>query len=137
MHVHPESRQPALIFKKPQFPVYSNQLRYSADHTITSYKAMCRATTDAQNRKEKKLRESRNGQMDMSEKERLLSSEYRDSGYKTKKKPGFTKMNILGNMKKDKLTRAVSSGGPSMRPAIASATGGGLSFKPSDYWPVT
>ena len=75
--------------------------------------------------------------MNVSENQRLLSSEYRDSGYKTKKKPNFTKLNILGNMKKDKLTRALSSGGPSMRPAIASATGGSLTVKTSDYWPVT
>ena len=57
---------------------------------------------------------------------RLLSSECRNSGYVTGRKPRFTKLNILGNMKKEQLTRTLSSGGVSMRPAIVSATGGGL-----------
>ena len=104
---------------------------------VTTYKDMCRATSDAKDCIRKNLQESCTEQMHKSESQRLLSSDYASSGYKTRKKPKFTKLNILGNMKKTQLTRAQSSGGPSMRPAIASATGGSHTVKAAANWPVT
>ena len=59
----------------------------------------------------------------------LIAAEARDKGYAAKKKPIFNQVNILGNMKSAKLTRTISSGGVSTRPAIVSATGGLLTTK--------
>lgn len=42
VHVHPEARQPACIFKRPQFPINANStLRYAPSRMISSYKTMC------------------------------------------------------------------------------------------------
>ena len=63
----------------------------------------------------------------------LLSSDCRDTDYVSPKleKPILNKVNILGNLKKHQMTRALSScGGPSWRPAIVSATGGEFTQKP-------
>ena len=43
-------KQPAVIFKKPQMPANSNQLKYSNEHTISSYKAMLKRTMQVKDR---------------------------------------------------------------------------------------
>ena len=44
----------------------------------------------------------------------------------SREKPVFNKVNILGNLKKERLARSIQVEGISVRPAIVSATGGGL-----------
>lgn len=92
----------------------------------------------------KLLHESMDNQAELAKGKRLLSSECRESGYISSKKPEFNKVNVLGNMNQkhqfktqssqspqQRIPRTYSSGGgPNLRPAIVCATGGaGMAYQ--------
>ena len=125
-----------LFLRTPQYPSYANQLRYSKENTTSSYNAAIAKSKATKERVEAFHKSHDEKKVDG--RKRLLSSEFKESGYISRDKPVFNRVNILGNLKKEKLVRPILVEGISLRPAIVSATGGGLISKTAyEYGEVT